>query len=132
MNRSPAGRNVPLLMVPFTLVLLAAVVRRRLTPRAPAVLALSAAVPLLCFASYLIATGDLPGDEFAWVRIDDPAFAEQCRAYFEGELANSVAITPELHKRRAGWLRRAKWTVSHWLVTTMDYNVTRRTNFGLE
>jgi cardiolipin synthase A/B len=66
------------------------------------------------------------------VRIEDRDFAEQCRAYFNGELANSVAITPELHKRRAGWLRRAKWTVSHWLVTSMDYNVTRRLNFGAE
>jgi cardiolipin synthase len=51
------------------------------------------------------------------------------RSYFERELTDSERITPELHRQRAGWLRRAKWTVSHWLVTTMDYTITRRLNF---
>lgn len=66
------------------------------------------------------------------LRIDDAGFAAQCRRYFEGELADSQRITPELHRDRAGWLRRLKWTVSHFLVTSMDYNVTRRLNFGAE
>jgi cardiolipin synthase len=66
------------------------------------------------------------------LRIDDAGFAAQCRDYFERELADSQRITPELHRKRAGWLRRLKWTVSHWLVTSMDYNVTRRLNFGTE
>jgi cardiolipin synthase len=66
------------------------------------------------------------------LRIDDAGFAAQCRRYFERELADSLRITPELHRKRAGWLRRLKWTVSHWLVTSMDYNVTRRLNFGTE
>jgi cardiolipin synthase len=66
------------------------------------------------------------------LRIDDARFAEQCRRYFECELADSQRITPDLHRQRAGWLRRLKWTVSHFLVTSMDYNVTRRLNFGAE
>lgn len=63
------------------------------------------------------------------LRIEDGGFAEQMRGYFERELADCQHITPELHKARAGWLRRLKWTVSHWLVTSMDYTVTRRLNF---
>lgn len=66
------------------------------------------------------------------VRIDDAKFAARMRDYFEQEAADSLQITPELHKRRAGWLRRLKWTVSHFLVTSMDYTVTRRLNFGVE
>jgi cardiolipin synthase len=54
------------------------------------------------------------------------------RDYFERELEDSLRITPELHKARAGWLRRLKWTVSHWLVTAVDYTVTRKLNFAAE
>ena len=64
------------------------------------------------------------------LRIDDAAFARKMRKYFEGELADSLEITPALHKERANVLRRLKWRVSHWLVTSMDYTVTRRLNFG--
>jgi cardiolipin synthase len=66
------------------------------------------------------------------LRIEDAGFAAQMRRYFERELADSEHITPALHKARAGWLRRLKWTVSHWLVTSMDYTVTRRLNFRAE
>ena len=66
------------------------------------------------------------------VRIEDAAFAAKMRDYFERELEDSQRITPELHKARAGWLRRLKWTVSHWLVTAVDYTVTRKLNFGAE
>ncbi|MCW3797889.1 phosphatidylserine/phosphatidylglycerophosphate/cardiolipin synthase family protein [Sphingomonas sp. BN140010] len=66
------------------------------------------------------------------LRIDDAGFAAQMRGYFERELADSLRITPEVHKARAGLLRRLKWTISHWLVTGVDYTVTRRLNFGAE
>ena len=66
------------------------------------------------------------------LRIDDPVFAAGMRRYFERELANSEEITQELHRKRATLWRRLKWTLSHWLVTTMDYTVTRRLNFGPE
>jgi len=66
------------------------------------------------------------------LRIDDAGFAAQMRGYFERELADSQRITPELHKARAGLLRRLKWTISHWLVTGVDYTVTRRLNFSPE
>jgi cardiolipin synthase len=66
------------------------------------------------------------------LRIDDPGFAAQMRNYFERELARSQEITPDLHRRRAGWWNRLKWTLSHFLVTAVDYTVTRRLNFGAE
>lgn len=66
------------------------------------------------------------------LRIDDAAFADAMRAFVDHEIADSTQITPQLHRKRATWWRRAKWAMSHFLVTTMDYTVTRRVNFGLE
>jgi cardiolipin synthase len=63
------------------------------------------------------------------LRIEDAAFAEAMRAYFERELADCRAITPRLYKRRARLWRRIKWALSHFLVNVMDYSVTRRLNF---
>jgi cardiolipin synthase len=64
------------------------------------------------------------------LRIEDAAFARQIRGYFERELADSERITAELHNARANPWRRLKWRISHWMVTSMDYTVTRRLNFG--
>lgn len=66
------------------------------------------------------------------LRIEDAGFAAQMRSYFERELGDSLQITPEIHRQRATWWRKAKWTLGHFLVTTMDYTVTRRLNFGAE
>lgn len=66
------------------------------------------------------------------LRVEDSQFADAMRGYFERELELSDEITPEEHRRRATLWRRFKWTLSHWLVTTMDYTVTRRLNFGRE
>jgi len=66
------------------------------------------------------------------LRIEDRGFAEKMRGYFERELSDSLQITAELHRQRANTLSRLRWRVSHWLVTSMDYTVTRRLNFGPE
>ena len=66
------------------------------------------------------------------LRIEDAAFAAKMRVYFERELKGSERITSELHNKRGTIWRRMQWTVAHWLVTTMDYTVTRRLNFGPE
>ena len=63
------------------------------------------------------------------LRIRDAGFAAAVRGYFERELADSERITPALHRRRASALSRFRWTLSHFLVTTMDYTVARRLNF---
>lgn len=65
------------------------------------------------------------------LRVDDARFAKAMRTYFEGELAASLAITPQLQDKRATLLNRARWAVSFFLVTSLDYGVTRRLNFGL-
>jgi cardiolipin synthase A/B len=66
------------------------------------------------------------------LRIKDAGFAAAMRGYFEGELADSKWITPELHKKRASLWRRLKWAFSHFLVNIADYTVTRRLNFRAE
>jgi cardiolipin synthase len=66
------------------------------------------------------------------LRIKDAQFAAAMRSYFEHEMQDSRWISPALHKRRANVWRRVKWAVSHFLVTSMDYTVTRRLNLGLE
>jgi cardiolipin synthase len=66
------------------------------------------------------------------LRIKDAGFADTMRGYMERELADSIRITPELHRQRASLWRRIKWTVSHYLVNVMAYTVTRRLNFRLE
>lgn len=66
------------------------------------------------------------------LRIKDAGFAAAVRGYFEGELADSKWITPELHKSRASLWRRLKWAISHFLVNIADYTVTRRLNFRAE
>ena len=64
------------------------------------------------------------------LRVHDATFASLMRSYFEREVQKSEQITPELHRQRANLWRRIKWTISYWLVTSMDYTVTRRLNFN--
>ena len=66
------------------------------------------------------------------LRVDDPEFAGLMRQYFEGEVSDSLRITPSLHARRATFANRIKWGLSFFLVTSADYTVTRRLNFGVE
>jgi cardiolipin synthase len=64
------------------------------------------------------------------LRVDDPAFAMLLRTYFEHELADSLPITPALHRKRSGWWTRIIQAISFFLVTSADYTITRRLNFG--
>ena len=65
------------------------------------------------------------------LRVDDGRFAQMMRTYFEGELGQSLPITPKLQKKRASLLNRIRWAISFFLVTSLDYGVTRRANFNL-
>ena len=65
------------------------------------------------------------------LRIEDARFAKAMRTYFEGELKQSLAITPELQAKRSTLLNRMRWALSFFLVTSLDYGVTRRLNFDL-
>jgi cardiolipin synthase len=64
------------------------------------------------------------------LRVDDAHFAQMMRGYFEGELANCIDVSRRLQKRRSTLLNRIRWAVSFFLVTSFDYGVTRRLNFG--
>lgn len=65
------------------------------------------------------------------LRVRDAGFAAQCRALIAGQRAQSTAITPALHRVRAGPLTRIRWFASWLIVTVIDYSVSRRLNFGL-
>jgi cardiolipin synthase len=60
------------------------------------------------------------------LRVDDPDFAQMMRNYFEHELDGSIEITPAVHEKRATWTQRLKWRIAWFLVTSLDYTVTRR------
>jgi cardiolipin synthase len=64
------------------------------------------------------------------LRVDDPNFAMLLRGYFEHELAGSLPITATLHRKRSGLWTRLIQAISFFLVTTADYTITRRLNFG--
>jgi cardiolipin synthase A/B len=65
------------------------------------------------------------------LRIEDADFALQMRRFVDHEIAGSKRITREDHRAQRSWFNRLKWGLAHFLVATMDYNVTRRINFGL-
>ncbi|MDB5694852.1 MAG: phosphatidylserine/phosphatidylglycerophosphate/cardiolipin synthase family protein [Sphingomonas bacterium] len=64
------------------------------------------------------------------LRIDDAAFAAHMRTYVDGEIANSEAITPAVHRARTGWGRRVKQFVAYALLAVVDPTVSRRLNLG--
>ena len=63
------------------------------------------------------------------LRIEDPAFTDHVRAYFEGEIADSKHITAAAHAK-AGWLDRLRWSAAYFMMAVVDTNITRRLNFG--
>ena len=65
------------------------------------------------------------------LRIEDRAFADHLRGFFDGELAQSRRVTREEH-RKAGAIERIKWAIAYFVVAVVDYGVARRLNFGIE
>lgn len=66
------------------------------------------------------------------LRVEDPAFAAEMRAYVEGEIEDSRRITRALHRQQRTLFNRLKWGLCYFIVATMDYNVSRRLNFGVD
>jgi cardiolipin synthase A/B len=64
------------------------------------------------------------------LRVDDAEFTSLMRLYFEGELDDSLRILPESWSKKCTFFNRLKWGLSFFLVTAVDYTVTRRLNFG--
>jgi cardiolipin synthase len=65
------------------------------------------------------------------LRIEDQALADRMRAFIDHHVPWSTPITPELDRRRRTWFNRLRWAASWFLVTVVDYSVTRRLNLGL-
>ncbi|HWH18354.1 MAG TPA: phosphatidylserine/phosphatidylglycerophosphate/cardiolipin synthase family protein [Allosphingosinicella sp.] len=66
------------------------------------------------------------------LRVDDPGFAAEMRRFVDHEIADSLRIGREEHRRQRTWFNRLRWGLAHFLVVTLDYNVSRRLNFGLD
>ena len=64
------------------------------------------------------------------LRVDDPAFAAHVRAYVDGEVADSEAITAAIYRARSGPWTRFRQMLAYFVMAVLDYNVTRRLNFG--
>ena len=58
------------------------------------------------------------------------SFSAHVRAFVDGEAARSERITPELHRARSGWWTRLFQFGAYFVMAVLDYNVTRRLNFG--
>ena len=66
------------------------------------------------------------------LRVDDARFAAAMRRFIDGEIQDSDRVTAESHARHKTLLNRILWGIAHFLVVTMDYNVSRRLNFGID
>ena len=66
------------------------------------------------------------------LRIRDAGFADMIRHYVDHEIAECVRITPENYARSQTLWTRIKGRLSYFLMAVLDYNVTRRLNFGID
>jgi cardiolipin synthase A/B len=64
------------------------------------------------------------------LRIEDAAFARQMRAYFEAEQQDCVEITPADYGGWRGRLTAPRRALAYFLVSVLDYGVTRRLNIN--
>ena len=64
------------------------------------------------------------------LRVEDPTFAAMMRQFVDGEIADSIRITRESHRRNMTWLNRLRWGFGFFVMATADYNLARRLNFG--
>ncbi len=66
------------------------------------------------------------------LRVHDTAFADAIRAYVDGEIAESRRITAESYARERTLWTRFKGRLAYLTMSVLDYNVSRRLNFGLD
>ncbi len=65
------------------------------------------------------------------LRIEDAALAGRMREFIGHQITASEAITPQLNRYRATLFNRIRWNFAWFLVSVVDYNVSRRLNLGL-
>jgi len=66
------------------------------------------------------------------LRIEDADFADRMRGFFENELEDCVRVTPTLYREYSSPLRRLLWGLCYFVVSVVDYGVSRRLNFGIQ
>lgn len=65
------------------------------------------------------------------LRVEDAAFAAQCRLLIEAQGRFSTDLSYDSHRRREGWFNWLRWSLAWLVVGVIDYSVTRQLNFGL-
>lgn len=65
------------------------------------------------------------------LRVEDAAFADHMRRYAEAEWADSREVR-RTELRKAGFWTRLKWRLAYFVVTILDYGLTRRLSFDFE
>ncbi len=65
------------------------------------------------------------------LRVEDRALAERMRGFIADHFAASQEITADIHRQQAGWFNRLRWIASWFLVSVVDYTVSRKLNLGL-
>ena len=65
------------------------------------------------------------------LRVEHPALAERMRGLTDHMEAASTPVTWELHSKRSTIANRIRWRLGWFLVSVLDYTVTRRLNLGL-
>lgn len=65
------------------------------------------------------------------LRIEDAALADRMRDYISQQVDASERITLALDRTRRTSFNRLRWGLSWFLVTVVDYSITRRLNLGL-
>jgi cardiolipin synthase len=65
------------------------------------------------------------------VRIEDRALADRMRAFVAEHIPASLEVTPALYREWATPWKRLRWSLSWFLVTVVDYTVSRKLNLGL-
>jgi cardiolipin synthase len=66
------------------------------------------------------------------LRIHDAEFAAAMRRYIASERGQSMEITAEYYAQTRGLWTRIKGRLAYFLMSVIDYNVSRRLNFGLD
>ncbi|GHH19238.1 hypothetical protein GCM10008023_26050 [Sphingomonas glacialis] len=66
------------------------------------------------------------------LRIDDPAFAAHVRGYVDGEVGQSERITAQAYRENTDWWTRTRQFAAFFVMTVLDYNITKQLNFGRE
>ena len=62
--------------------------------------------------------------------VEDAGLAARMREHIGHQLQGSQAITPAIHKRRANPIARIRWWFAWFVVSVVDYTVTRRLDLG--